>query len=110
MRKVSPQDFENLSFKVQMLTERLDRFSPMSLESVENMNRRIIRLEDEIAVSKRILSSQEAAEYLGISRPQLYQLIRSSQLPYSKPRHKMFFDKNLLDNWIAENSFINQGL
>lgn len=110
MRKVSIQDFENLRFCVQMLSERVERFSPLALESVENMNRRIVRLENEVALDKRMLTSQEAADYLGVSREQLYQLIRTGKLPFVKPNRKMFFNKERLDEWVSENSHVIKGI
>ncbi len=106
MRKITQQDVSDLSFRVQMLLEKVEQLAPVYVESFQQLNKRLIRLEDVITVEKRILTSQEAAEYLGISRNLLYQLIKYNNLPYNKPKRKMLFDKDKLDEWISSNSQI----
>ena len=40
------------------------------------------------------------AIYIGISIYKLYQLVKSSQIAFSKPNRKLFFNRHELDEWI----------
>lgn len=45
----------------------------------------------------------EAAAYTGFSKGYLYQLTASGQIPHSKPRGKIFFDRAKLEKWLLGN-------
>lgn len=54
---------------------------------------------------KSILTVEEAAKYLNISRGTLYKLTSANAVPFSKPTGKqLYFDKEKLDAWILSNS------
>lgn len=54
--------------------------------------------------TKAILTSDEAAQYLGISKSYLYKLTMRHQIPFYKPLGKVcYFDRLELENWIREN-------
>ncbi|MCM1531062.1 MAG: helix-turn-helix domain-containing protein [Bacteroides sp.] len=53
---------------------------------------------------KKILTSEEAAAYMGISQSTLYKLTSSRQIPHFKPRGKMcYFDREELERWLQRN-------
>ena len=54
-----------------------------------------------IGCTKDILTSDEVAKYLGISRSYLYKLTMRKEIPHYKPLGKMvFFDRKELIEWI----------
>lgn len=55
-------------------------------------------------MAKKILTLNEAANYLGVSRSNLYQLIHRRAIPHYKPNGKMiYFNKLELDKWVQRN-------
>lgn len=98
--RINPAEFMALSCRV-------DRLSRMA-DTIKSLEERMDKLEvthDES--QKRIMSSIEAAAYLGISRYELYKLVRSRNLPFSKPKRKLFFDRHQINEWIKGNSTDN---
>lgn len=67
-----------------------------------------------IFCTKKVLTSEEAAKYMGISLSYLYKLTMRMQIPHSKPMGKMvYFDRGELEQWlmsgrIATEAEINQ--
>ena len=64
--------------------------------------------------TKKVLTSEEAAKYMGISLSYLYRLTSEMKIPHSKPTGKMvYFDREELEQWlmscrIATSGEINQ--
>ena len=57
-----------------------------------------------IFCTKEVLTSDEAARYLGISKSYLYKLTMERGIPYSKPLGKVcYFERADLDNWLRKN-------
>ncbi len=55
--------------------------------------------------TKRVLNSDEAAEFLGITKRTLWRLTSTGIVPYSKPNGKhLFFDRLLLEEWALQNA------
>ena len=58
---------------------------------------------------KRVLSTEETAAYLGISKGHLYQLTSKGEIPFSrptvngKPSRYIYFDRLVLDEWLLSN-------
>lgn len=53
---------------------------------------------------KKILTSEEAAAYIGISQSALYKLTSNRQIPHYKPRGKMcYFNREELERWLQQN-------
>lgn len=51
---------------------------------------------------RTLLSTTEAAAYLGMKRSYLYKLMMRRVIPYFKPNGKIcFFDKDDLDQWLT---------
>lgn len=58
---------------------------------------------------KRVLNTEEAAQYLGISKYTLYQMTSKGAVPFSRPNVKgkpskfIYFDRLALDEWLLSN-------
>lgn len=102
-RRITAKDYDALFFKVNMLTEKMASFDQTSVESIEELRRRVMLLEERREPPKNIFTSDEAADYLGVSRNQLYYLIKSNGLPYCKMKRKMIFNRHQIDEWISNN-------
>ncbi len=67
-----------------------------------------------IFTTKEVLTSDEAAKYMGISKSYLYKLTMKQEIPHYKPMGKMcYFNRAELEVWlqnnrIATDSEINQ--
>lgn len=54
-----------------------------------------------IFCTKEVLTSDEAASYMGISKSYLYKLTMTRQIPHYKPMGKMcYFNRKELENWL----------
>lgn len=57
-----------------------------------------------IFTTKEVLTSDEAAAYMGISKSYLYKLTMRQQVPYYKPMGKMcYFNRAELEEWLQSN-------
>ena len=54
--------------------------------------------------TKEVLTADEAAKYMGVSRSYLYKLTMQQKIPYSKPLGKMcYFNRVELETWLLRN-------
>lgn len=54
--------------------------------------------------TKEVLTSDEAARYLGVSKSYLYKLTMRQQIPHYKPMGKMcYFNRQELESWLQSN-------
>lgn len=54
--------------------------------------------------TKEVLTSDEAARYMGISKSYLYKLTMRQQIPHYKPMGKMcYFNRVELESWLQSN-------
>lgn len=54
--------------------------------------------------TKEVLTSDEAAKYMGVSKSYLYKLTMRKQIPHYKPMGKMcYFDRLELQEWLKNN-------
>ena len=57
-----------------------------------------------IFTTKEVLTSDEAARYLGISKSYLYKLTMQQKIPHYKPMGKMcYFNRQELEAWLQTN-------
>lgn len=57
-----------------------------------------------IYTTKEVLTSDEAAQYLGISKSYLYKMTMKQQIPHYKPMGKMvYFYRKELEQWVLAN-------
>lgn len=58
---------------------------------------------------KRVLSFDEACEFLGYKKSYMYKLTSAGIVPFSKPNgKKIFFDREALERWMLSNESISQ--
>ena len=74
------------------------------------MNNEVIRTiadlvtDSTLFCSKEVLTSDEAAKYMGISKSYLYKLTMRQQIPHYKPMGKMcYFNRAELEQWLQSN-------
>ena len=57
-----------------------------------------------IFCTKEVLTSDEAAKYMGVSKSYLYKLTMKQQIPHFKPMGKMcYFNRLELEQWLQNN-------
>jgi excisionase family DNA binding protein len=57
-----------------------------------------------ISTQKEVLTSDEAAKYMGVSKSYLYKLTMRQQIPHYKPMGKMvYFNRLELEEWLQRN-------
>ena len=57
-----------------------------------------------ICTQKEVLTSDEAAKYMGISKSYLYKLTMQQKIPHYKPMGKMcYFNRQELEAWLQTN-------
>lgn len=57
-----------------------------------------------IFCTKEVLTSDEAAKYMGVSKSYLYKLTMKQQIPHFKPMGKMcYFNRQELEQWLQSN-------
>ena len=81
--KITAHDISQLNNKIDLLTLKVDSIGQHDDENIRSIIGRIDRIEDEMKGTSNVMSSKEAADYLGISVTKLYQLTvsyRSSSL------------------------------
>lgn len=62
-----------------------------------------------IFTTKEVLTSDEAAAYMGISKSYLYKLTMKGAVPHYKPMGKMcYFNRNELEQWLQTNRVYKQ--
>lgn len=105
--RINIQDIYNLSCKLDMLSERIEKEMTHSKQKMENLKVRVANLEDKLSEEKKVYTTQEAANYIGVSVYKLYQLVKSSQIAFSKPNRKIFFNRHELDEWLSINKINN---
>ena len=57
-----------------------------------------------ISTTKAVLTADEAARYMGISKSTLYKMTMRKQIPHSKPNGKVcYFNRLELEAWLMSN-------
>lgn len=60
--------------------------------------------EKTLLTSKEVLTADEAARYMGVSKSYLYKLTMQKKLPFSKPLGKVcYFNRLELEAWLMSN-------
>ena len=89
-----------------LLAEYLESPKPYNNKSMAEELKQVADLitANIINTQKEVLTSDEAARYLGISKSYLYKLTMKQQIPYYKPMGKMcYFNRLELEEWLQGN-------
>ncbi len=71
------------------------------MDIIQKLNEIEALLKKQHALSKEILTLEEGAEYLGLSKSALYKLTSKKEIPFYNPGgKKIYFRKAELENWI----------
>ena len=74
------------------------------LLKVETHDHRIEVLENLLNAAKEVLTLEEAALFMGISKSTLYKMTHKHELPYYRPNGKLiYFEKAELVAWMRQN-------
>ena len=76
-----------------------------NLEKIDELLKRMDKLEEKIFGEKRWLNIKEASHYLGYSQDHLHKLKNehlTQGLHYHKQAGRILFDKGELDSWITQ--------
>ncbi|WP_152267027.1 helix-turn-helix domain-containing protein [Agriterribacter humi] len=67
-------------------------------------------LNKNLSLQKKILTLQEAAGLLNISKSYLYKMVHWGIVPYSKPNGKLlYFDRKQLEEWALSSPDMKKG-
>ena len=85
--------------RVRQCEERLDNLGP-----VEEIISRYDSLREQLKGTKEVLTLDEAAAFLGLSKSQIYRLTSTNAIPHYKPSGKyIYFDRAELIEWTKHN-------
>ena len=74
----------------------------MAQEEIKEIANEVVN--NTIFCTKEVLTSDEAAAYMGISKSYLYKLTMKQLIPHYKPMGKMcYFNRVELENWLQSN-------
>ena len=73
------------------------------LLKVESFEHRIEILENTLSAAKEVLTLEEAALFMGISKSSLYKMTHKHELPFYRPNGKLiYFEKTELLKWMRQ--------
>lgn len=78
------------------------------LAELKNLNEKI----DDLAVGggtnteTQMLSVEEAADFLKLSKTKVYEMIRQKEIPYTPMGRRKLISKVVLLDWIQENTYL----
>jgi excisionase family DNA binding protein len=76
---------------------------------VDDLIQRISVLKDVLCAAKEVLTLEEAAVFMGISRSTLYKMTHNNVIPFYRPNGKLiYFEKSELLAWMRKNRIISQ--
>ncbi|MEH7468329.1 helix-turn-helix domain-containing protein [Priestia megaterium] len=58
-------------------------------------------------MQRQTITVKEAAEYIGISKDLVYQLVRENELPHLKLKRRILFRKAALDQWMHNQEILS---
>ena len=79
------------------------------LLKVESQDHRIEVLENILKDAKQVLTLEEAALFMGISKSSLYKMTHKHELPFFRPYGKLiYFEKAELLKWMRQNRVMTE--
>lgn len=95
------RDLHFLRNQIDLINLRLDDLSSFDDRKTKDILRRLGQIEDRLKKHKSILNAGEVAEYLHISVPQVYRLVKSG-LPHYRNGRRYYFERSRVDEWLFE--------
>ena len=90
---------QNLPYRISVIEEQLK-----TLDSVEELTARLDAIEESNWMNKDVLTSAEAAKFLGFKMSYLYKLTADNRIPFYKPSGgSILFCKQELVDWAKSN-------
>lgn len=83
----------------------MDKTQLTVAEYLQRIDERQQSIENMLQSQKNVLTFDEGATYMGVSKSHLYKLtMAGSTIPHYKPRGKMiYFDRTELEKWLLQN-------
>ena len=79
------------------------------LLKVESFEHRIEVLENTLSAAKEVLTLEEAALFMGISKSSLYKMTHKHELPFYRPNGKLiYFEKSELMKWMRQSRTMSE--
>ena len=79
------------------------------LLKVESFEHRIEVLENTLSAAKEVLTLEEAALFMGISKSSLYKMTHKHELPFYRPNGKLiYFEKSELLKWMRQSRTMSE--
>lgn len=73
-------------------------------EYLQRIDERQLNIENLMLSQKNVLTFDETATYMGVSKSHLYKLTMGGIIPHFKPRGKMIYtDRAELEKWLLQN-------
>lgn len=96
---IEAEQMAELVSKYQDIRQFFDKFN-----GIHEFSSHLSHIQSQIYLLKEFLTIDEAAEYLGFSKSQLYQLTSNKQIAHYKPGGKnIFFRIQDLNDWVRQN-------
>lgn len=94
----------------EILDKRMDllelKFQELKCIEPDFLLLRLNKIESMLYEAKEMLTTKEAADFMGISVSMLYKFTCRQEIPYYKPRGKMvYFDRQELQEWMRKNHY-----
>ena len=73
------------------------------VKNAEGLSHELEELKTLLFLAKEVLTLEEAAIYLGISKSSLYKMTHSRSIPFYKPNNKLvYFERSELLEWVRQ--------
>lgn len=72
-------------------------------KTMDDLARRVVVLENVLCIGKDVLTLEEAALFMGLSRSTLYKMTHNNVIPFYRPNGKLiYFEKSELLAWMRK--------
>ena len=101
----SKTNYKQLNYRIKNKTIDTETL----LLKVESHEHRIGIMENLLRDAKQVLTLEEAALFMGISKSSLYKMTHKHELPFFRPNGKIiYFEKSELLNWMRQNRSMSE--
>lgn len=72
-------------------------------QQIQMIAKRLDVIEQILKGSKKVMTLNEFCQYTGYSKNYVYKLTSRNEVPHFKRGKKVFFDKDIIDQWLKMN-------